>query len=113
MIRASNLSQRLVNILAGRGKTADFLRHALVQDDSDGQHPRLAHWNAEKLGPEPTQEEVNAASDHPSIDTVSRSNATETQRRNRAEKLADLERRMSLGASQEEINAALIDLLKG
>jgi hypothetical protein len=65
MIRAANLPQRLANILAARGKTADFLKDVRCVDDSDGQMPRLAYWNAALLGPEPTQAEVDAASDQP------------------------------------------------
>jgi len=65
MIRAANLLNRLAHILAARGKTADFTRDVLCVDDSDGQPPRLAHWDSAKLGPMPTQAEVDAASDGP------------------------------------------------
>lgn len=65
MIRAVNLPQRLANILAARGKTADFTRDVQCFDDGDGLPPRLAYWDAAKLGPEPTQAEVDAASDGP------------------------------------------------
>jgi len=65
MIRAPLLSQRLANILASRGKVADFTRDCICVDDSDGLPPRLAFWDESKLGPCPTQEEVDAASDQP------------------------------------------------
>lgn len=60
MIRALNLPQRLANILAARGKAADFTKDCRCIDDSDGRPPRLEYWDAVKLGPEPTQEEVDA-----------------------------------------------------
>jgi len=68
VIRAANLAQRLANILAARGKTADFTRDVLCVDDSDGNPPRLAYWDEAKLGPVPTQAEVDSASDEPTKD---------------------------------------------
>lgn len=52
------LAIKLHAILAARGKTADFTRDLIVQDDGAG--PYLKHWDEEKLGPRPTQEEIDA-----------------------------------------------------
>lgn len=65
MLRATNLAQRLANIIAGRGKAADFTRDVLCADDGDGLPPRLVFWDAVKLGAVPTQVEVDAASEAP------------------------------------------------
>jgi len=65
MIRAENLYQRLSNLIAARGKAHFSFSDFIVVDDSDGNPPRLAHWDEEKLGPVPTQSEVDAASDQP------------------------------------------------
>jgi hypothetical protein len=70
MIRATNLPQRLANILAARGKSADFTKDVRCQDDSDGLPPRLAYWNAALLGPEPTQAEVDAVGEGPSAAVI-------------------------------------------
>lgn len=37
---------------------ADFSCSCIVQDDGSG--PYIAHWNESKLGPRPTQEELDA-----------------------------------------------------
>jgi len=61
MIKATNLASRIAVLLAGRGKTASFLDDVCVQDDGDG--PRLVSWDKQKLGPEPTQSQIDAIDD--------------------------------------------------
>lgn len=51
------LANKLQTILAARGKTADFTRDVRVQDDGAG--PYIKHWDEEKLGLRPTQEEID------------------------------------------------------
>lgn len=53
------LAAKLQAILTARGKSADFANDLRVQDDGAG--PYLKHWDEEKLGPRPTQEEIDAA----------------------------------------------------
>lgn len=55
----------------------------------------------------PTKEEIEAVLNPPKIDGVE-----SMAKRQRADSVAELERRMSVGASQEEINRQLLDLLK-
>lgn len=55
------LALKLQSILAARGKSADFMRDAHLQDDSDGKGPYLKHWDEARLGPRPTQAEIDAA----------------------------------------------------
>lgn len=49
---------KIVSILAARGKTADFLRDVVLRDDGAG--PYIERWDEAKLGPRPTQEELDA-----------------------------------------------------
>lgn len=53
------LALKLQAILTARGKSADFANDLRVQDDGAG--PYLKHWDEAKLGPRPTQEEIDAA----------------------------------------------------
>lgn len=55
------LAIKLQAILSARGKTADFANDLRVQDDGAG--PYLKHWDEAKLGPRPTQEEIDAITD--------------------------------------------------
>lgn len=55
----SYLYHKLSFIAQGRNRNADFTRDVLLQDDGAG--PYLKHWDEEKLGPRPTQEEIDAA----------------------------------------------------
>ena len=54
------LATKLQNILAARGKTADFTLDVTVSDDGRG--PELVKWDTAKLGSVPTDAEIAAAS---------------------------------------------------
>ena len=51
----------LGNALAHLYPKADFLHDYCCVDTGDGEGPRLAHWNAEKIGPEPTVKQIEKA----------------------------------------------------
>ena len=51
----------LGNALAQLYPKADFLQDYRCEDSGDGQGPQLVHWNAEKLGPEPTAKQIEKA----------------------------------------------------
>lgn len=52
------MHNKIVVILATRGKTADFMRDVILRDDGFG--PYIDRWDEAKLGPRPTQEELDA-----------------------------------------------------
>lgn len=108
MIRAANLAQRLANILAARGKSADFLLDCRCVDDRDGLPPRLAYWDAIKLGAEPTQAEVDAAPEAPSaaLRDLQAAAAVDGVDRLQFEHLFDLENRMRAQESLAAITRA-------
>ena len=51
----------LGNALAQLYPKADFVYDYRCEDSGDGQGPRLAYWNAEKMGPEPTLKQIDQA----------------------------------------------------
>jgi hypothetical protein len=57
-----NLYAKLLTILTGRSLTPGPGDFALV-DQADGIGPRIASWNAGKLGARPTQLELDAVTD--------------------------------------------------
>lgn len=64
MIKADKLPERLANILEARGIVdADFTRDVVCSVEAGDAVPRLARWDEARLGPIPTQAEVDAASD--------------------------------------------------
>ena len=50
---------KIVSILAARGKTADFTSDVILRDDGAG--PYIETWDEGRLGPRPTPEELDAA----------------------------------------------------
>lgn len=60
MVKSPNLAGKLKRILGARGVVAEFLDDVVVRDDGGGQPPVLVYWNADKLGPAPTQADVDA-----------------------------------------------------
>lgn len=52
------LAQKIQRILLARGKSLDLTRDAKVVEDEGGE--RIGRWDEEKLGPRPTQEEIDA-----------------------------------------------------
>lgn len=71
----------------------------------------LIGWSVTNVDALPTIEEIEAAPTPPE-DAVQEGNVRAASKRSRAADLEELERRMSRGAPQEEINRQLLDLLK-
>ena len=57
MLKHPDLGNALVQLYP----QADFLRDYRCEDSGDGQGPRLAYWNTEKMGPEPTLKQIEKA----------------------------------------------------
>lgn len=57
------LAIKLQAILSARGKTAKSPDDYYAQDNRDGQGEFIGRWDEEKLGPRPTQEEIDAITD--------------------------------------------------
>lgn len=74
----------------------------LVWRDCPDDTTTLHTWNGASFDPPPPTPAPNPSAE----------NAIESARRSRTAKIEDLERRMSLGAPQEDINRSILDLLK-
>lgn len=70
-------------------------------------HPTRGQIYVDAVGGEPTMDEIDAVFNPPTA-----GGAEGVSRRQRGQELEELERRMSHGAPQEEINRQLLDLLK-
>ena len=87
-----NIAQAIMHLFPQVNPMIDFI----VQDDSDGEGPYIAHWGLEE--PEPTEEELQAAWDD--FESLPVLEPLETE----AEKIIRLE--SSLAISNERLDAA-------